>query len=171
MTLRIPPLTLIAAMDKNRVIGRDGQLPWSLPDDLKHFKTRTMGKTMVMGRRTWESIGARPLKGRRNVVLSRDSSFQAPGAELFSSLVSVLKEFQTEPELLIIGGATLYQATIHLATTLELTLVDARLQGTTYFPSSMGGTWEELSRIHHPKDERHAFSFDFVTFRRADVVS
>ena len=152
---------MIAAIDEARAIGRAGELPWRLPDDLKHFKALTLEKTVLMGRKTFESIG-RPLPQRRNIVLTRDSSFAADGVEVVHDLQDAL-----EDDLFVIGGGEIYALALPLATTLELTLVQTVIpDADAFFPAWDGADWLEVRREHHGKDERHAQAFDFVTLKR-----
>ncbi|MGQ0530627.1 MAG: dihydrofolate reductase [Panacagrimonas sp.] len=161
-------LSLIVAMDQNRLIGRRGALPWRLPNDLAHFKRQTLGKTILMGRRTWDSLG-RPLPGRDNWVVSRAPQFAPPGARVFASLDAALNA-QTDGELMVIGGAELYRQTLHLARRLYLTQVRVALEaeGSTdvYFPEFDTTVFRELHREDHPADARHAFPYRFLTLER-----
>lgn len=161
-------LTLIAAVARNGVIGRDGALPWRLPEDLKRFKRLTVGKTVLMGRKTWDSLG-RPLPERANWVLSRDPSFRPEGASVFAALDQALRAAQGR-ELVVIGGAELYRQTLPLATHLELTEVEAEVDGDTRFPDYDPAEWPVLAEEAHAADERHALAYRFVTrVRRAPV--
>ena len=156
-------ITLIAALNEARAIGRSGELPWRLPDDLKRFKALTLGKTVLMGRKTFESIG-RPLPQRRNLVLTRDSSFAATGVEVAHNLQDAL-----EDDLFIIGGGEIYALTLPIATTLELTLVQTVIpDADAFFPAWNSAAFLEVRREHHAADERHAHAFDFVTLKRLD---
>lgn len=157
-------LTLIAALAANRVIGRDGDLPWRLPDDLKRFKRLTVGKTVLMGRKTWDSLG-RPLPDRANWVLSREASFKPAGATVFASLDQALNAGQGR-ELVVIGGAELYRQTLPIATRLELTEVQAEVDGDTWFPEVDPAAWIETASEAHTADARHALPFRFVTLDR-----
>lgn len=159
-------LSLIVAMDRQRLIGRDGDLPWRLPNDLKHFKRHTLGKTVLMGRKTWVSLG-RPLPERENWVLTRDSQFSAPGARVFKDLESALAAHRGG-ELMVIGGAELYRQTLPKARRLYLTEVDATVDGDTYFPAIDRSQWRELSRESFAADERHAYAYAFVDLERID---
>ncbi|MFO1424645.1 MAG: type 3 dihydrofolate reductase [Candidatus Competibacteraceae bacterium] len=160
-----PRLALIAALARNRVIGRDNRLPWRLPADLRFFKRTTMGKPLLMGRRTWESIG-RPLPGRRMIVLSRDPDYQAPGCTVARSLEEALNLAGAVPEVMVIGGATLYPQTLSLADRLYLTRVEADVPGDTWFPEWNEGdwwlVWEEVS----PADEDHPWPYRFQQWER-----
>jgi|TARA_R110000851_G_scaffold117023_1_gene243530 dihydrofolate reductase len=158
------PLYLIAALGRNRVIGVSGDLPWRLPDDLKRFKALTLGQTLLMGRKTWTSLG-RPLPGRDNRVLSRAPRFAAEGARVFDRLDAALACPQGEA-VWVIGGGELYAALLPRATRLYLTEVDAAPEGDTWFPALDPAQWQEVARTHHAADERHAAAFDFVDYVR-----
>lgn len=157
-------ITLIAAMDDNRLIGSAGQLPWRLPDDLKRFKALTLDKTVLMGRKTWDSLG-RPLPQRDNRVLTRDRSFTAVGAQVFHDLDKALHAPMGR-ELMVIGGADLYRQLLPQATCLQLTHVHTVLEGDAWFPVFDRSVWSEVSREDRAADERHAHDFSFVTYRR-----
>ena len=157
-------LALVVAVAENGVIGRDGGLPWRLPEDLKHFRRLTLGNTVLMGRKTFESLG-KPLEGRANWVLTRDPAFVPAGALVFRDLDAALAA-QPQGELLVIGGADLYQQTLPLASRLELTRVHARVEGDTYFPDYDAAQWHETARVDHAADERHAHAYSFITLAR-----
>ncbi len=159
-----PPLTLVVAVAENGVIGSNGALPWKLPEDLKHFRRLTLGKTVLMGRKTFESLG-KPLEGRANWVLTRDPAFAPSGARVFRTLDEALAE-PPQGRLMVIGGADLYRQTLPLAQRLELTRVHARLEGDTFFPDYGAAQWHELSRVDHAADERHAHAYSFITLER-----
>jgi len=162
-----PPGTLlscIVAMDEGRLIGRGGDLPWRLPEDLKHFKRLTLGKTVLMGRRTWDSLG-RPLPGRDNWVLSRDPAFRPEGCRVFADLQQALAA-HAGGELMVIGGAEVYRQALPLARRIHLTLVHARLEGDTWFPP-LDGQWHERAREDHAADARHPYAYSFVMLERA----
>jgi dihydrofolate reductase len=163
-----PRIELVVAMDRARAIGRGNALPWSLPDDLKHFKALTLGKPLLMGRRTAESLG-RALPGRLNLVLTRSGRvpFEAmrvvDGAD---SALALAAEAGAEA-LMVIGGGELYAQLLPQAQRLHLTEVDTEVEGAdTWFPDFDRGEWVERSRQHHAADARHAFGFDFVTLER-----
>ena len=160
----IPRVTLVVAVADNGVIGRAGDLPWRLPDDLKRFKQTTLGKPVLMGRKTWDSIG-RPLPGRRNIILSTRPGFTAAGADVFPSLDAALDACAGEPEVMVIGGAEIYRVALPLATRIHLTRVHATPEGDTFLELPLDG-WRELSREDHPADDRHAHAFSFVTLER-----
>lgn len=159
-------ISMIAAMDKNHVIGADNDMPWHLPDDLKFFKAKTLGKTVVMGRKTFESIGCRPLPKRRNLVVSRNADYQALGAEVFTSVEAALQTCQSEVEVVIMGGGQLYQKMLPQADKLYVTLIDAEVSGDTFFPKWSDAEWSEEERLSHPIDDKHAYAFDFVTLAK-----
>lgn len=156
-------IALVVAMDKNRAIGRAGALPWHLPDDLKHFKALTLGKTVLMGRKTFQSIG-RPLPKRRNVALTKDPNFRSEGVEVVHSLDDALL---LDEEIMVIGGGEVYALFLPLATHLHLTLVDTAIpDADTFFPEWNPAQWRETHREFHPADERHLFAFSFVDLER-----
>ena len=156
--------SLIVAISQNRVIGRDNALPWHLPDDLKYFRRVTKGNPVVMGRKTYESIG-RPLPLRQNIVVSRDPTYRAEGCEVVHSLQAALEVAQLDKEVFIIGGAELYRQSLGLVDRVYLTEVHAELEGDTFFPE-LGPEWKEISREHHPADADHPFAFDWVVLER-----
>ena len=158
-------VSIIVAADDHGGIGRDGGLPWHLPADLKRFKALTMGKPIVMGRKTWDSIG-RPLPGRRSLVVSRQPGFTAPGAEVFGSLEAALAAAAGAPETCVIGGAEIYAQALPRAGIIHLTRVHASAGADTFFPVLDPADWEEIARDDHPADERHACGYSFLTLRR-----
>ena len=158
-------LTIIAALADNGVIGRAGALPWHLPDDLRRFKSLTMGRPMLMGRRTFESVG-RALPGRRNLVLTRGSNPLPVGVEGVATLALALQKCAADSELCVIGGAEVYRQTLPLAARLELTRVHATLDGDVTFPDFDPTQWRELSRVEHAADDRHAWAMTFLTLGR-----
>jgi dihydrofolate reductase len=160
-----PRLTLIVARARNGVIGRDGRLPWRLPEDLAFFKRTTMGHPIVMGRRTWESIG-RPLPGRRNIVVSRQAGFAVAGAEVAASLAEALRLCEGGGEVFVIGGAQLYAEALPRADRLIVTEVDADFEGDTHWPAPDPAHWRESAREHLPPADERRFAIDFVTYLR-----
>ena len=144
----IPQLSVIAAIAHNRVIGRENALPWHLPEDLKHFKALTMGHPIVMGRKTYESLG-RLLPGRTTVIVSRNRDYAVPGALVVASLQEALAACRHEQEIFIIGGAELYKEALTLADRLYLTEIDADFEGDAYFPDFASNRWREVSRQPH----------------------
>src|SRR5688572_4076767 len=147
---RAATLSLVVAMDEGRVIGRGGTLPWRLPNDLKHFKQTTLGRTVLMGRRTWDSLHVQPLPGRDNWVLSRDPEFRPAGARVFATLADALAA-HGQGELMVIGGADLYRQVLPRADRIYLTQVHGRIaDGDAWFPELDPGAWEERARSDHP---------------------
>lgn len=163
-------LAMVVAMDRNRLIGTGGTLPWRLPDDMQWFVQQTMDKPVIMGRKTYESIPVkfRPLKGRHNIVLTRDRGYEAPGATVVHSLEAALAAAGDVEEIIIGGGANLYTQLLPQTTRLYLTLVEAELAGDTYFPEIEWSTWRETFRRHHPADERHQFAFTWLILERRE---
>lgn len=153
-------LSLIAALTKNYVIGAQNQLPWHLPADLKHFKNLTTAKTIVMGRKTYESIG-KALPNRTNIVITRNLTYAAADAIVAHSLADVIETFQHETELIIIGGAELFAQALPLVQHMYLTLIMTELQGDTYFPHWDAQQWRELSRVDYAADAQHAYAYSF----------
>ena len=160
-------LALIAALDRNRLIGRDNALPWHLPADLQHFKRLTLGKPVLMGRRTWESLG-RPLPGRRHIVLSRDPAFRAEGATVVGSLDAALEAAGDAAEAMVIGGAAFYATMLPRARRLYLTEVDGEFDGDAWFPALDPAQWREVARECHAADAKNAHGYCFVTLERSD---
>jgi dihydrofolate reductase len=161
-----PPLiSLIVAMAQNGVIGRDNALPWRLPADLKRFKEFTLGKPILMGRKTFEAIG-RPLPGRANLVLTRDRDWRTPGVIPVHSVEEALLQTRTCEELVAIGGAEIYRLLLPLARRIYLTHVQADIPGDTYFPAFDPAQWDDIEFRSLPADERHAYPVTFVTLER-----
>ena len=161
-----PPIALVVALADNHIIGSGGGLPWHLPDDLRHFRAITWGKPLLMGRRTFESIG-RALPGRRNLVLTRASAAPPPEVEYVRDLESALERTRDAAELCVIGGGQLYALALPRATRLYVTRVHAQIEGDVYFPAFDWSAWRELRRQEHPADERHAYAMSFVELERA----
>ncbi len=159
-------VSIIVAMSENRIIGIKNQLPWQLPADMKWFREQTMGKTIIMGRKTYDSIG-RPLPKRRNIVVSRDINLEIEGCEVVNSGEAALALCQKEKEVMIIGGASFYQQMLDRADRLYLTQVHTSLEGDAYFPEIDSRQWNEKKRIDHQKDEANAFDYSFIILDRA----
>ena len=158
-------IVLVAALDRNRAIGRAGAMPWHLPDDLKRFKALTLGKPVLMGRKTALAIG-RPLPGRLNLVLTRAETAPFPGQTVVHSLDDAVAH-ANRAALCVIGGGEVYALALPHATRLHLTEIDtAASDADTFFPAFDPGEWCEVARVHHPADARHAFTFDFVDYER-----
>jgi len=161
----VTSLVLVAALDRAGAIGRCNDLPWRLPDDLKHFKALTLGKPVLMGRRTAESLG-RALPGRRNLVLTRSGQVPFDGMEPVGSLAQAQADCSAD-ELMVIGGGEIYALALPLASRLHLTHVDTTVEGAdAWFPALDAAAWESVSREAHGADARHAFGFEFVQYRR-----
>lgn len=158
-------LSMIAAMSEHRVIGRAGGMPWHLPADLAWFKRHTLGKPVVMGRKTWDTIG-RALPGRRNVVISRDTGFQPVGAERVVSPEAAMETVSEAPEIMVIGGAQVYAHFLPVAYRLYLTLIHADLPGDTFFPDYTRYHWRELERSERPADASNPYSCSFMILAR-----
>lgn len=158
-------ISLVVAMTRNAVIGRDNALPWRLPEDLKHFKATTLGKPVLMGRRTFESIG-KPLPGRANLVLTRATGWRADGVTVVHSLDEALEKVRDAEEVAGIGGADVFRLLLPLATRIYLTWVEAEITGDTVFPPLDMSQWREVSSRRFQADERNAYDMTFVTLER-----
>jgi len=159
---QLQPLALVVAMAPDRVIGRDGGLPWHFSEDLRHFRSVTTGHAIIMGRKTWDSIG-RPLPGRRNIVVTRQEGLAIDGCEVVHSLEAALAlAREHDPEPRIIGGSTLYQQALPLATRLYVTEVACSVAGDTFFPAIDKGEWRESERRHGDSEELVFVTMDRV---------
>ncbi|NCS66535.1 MAG: diacylglycerol kinase [Hydrogenophilales bacterium CG03_land_8_20_14_0_80_62_28] len=158
-----PRLSLIVAMARNRVIGIDNTLPWHLPEDLKHFKALTMGHHLIMGRKTYESIG-RPLPGRTTVIVSRDPTYRAAGCLTAGSVAEAIALCQGDDEIFFVGGASLYGQALPFAQRLYLTEIQQDYAGDAYFPAFVRADWREASRTHHVSEG--GLGYDFVVYER-----
>ena len=158
-------ISLIAAMADERVIGYQGVMPWHLPADLAWFKQQTLSKPIVMGRKTWDSIG-RALPGRQNIVVSRSTSFSPSGAQCVESPQAAIAAVSAASEIMIIGGAQIYQHFLPQATRLYLTLIHATFTGDTFFPDYTQYEWREISRIEHAPDTKNPYPYTFLILER-----
>lgn len=158
-------LTLIAAAAENNTIGNDGDLPWHLPDDLAHFKRLTLGHTIIMGRKTWDTLPG-PLPKRRTIVLTKQDNFTPDGAETAHNLDEALALCEAEASADVVGGGGVYRLFLPIAHAIELTRVHAEFQGDATFPAIDAREWHLASEQHHPTDERHAQSFTFQRWER-----
>lgn len=158
----MPEIVIIAAVAKNRVIGKDNTLIWNIPEDMAHFKALTSGQTVIMGRKTWESLPPRfrPLPGRRNIVISRQADFAAPGAELAGSLEAALQLAAQAETAFIIGGEQIYRQAMDVADRLEITEVDLEPEGDAWFPAIDPNRWRVDQKAEYP-------GFAFNTYRRS----
>ena len=160
-------VSLIAAVAENGVIGRDGKLPWHLPDDFRWFKAQTLGKPVVMGRKTWESLG-RALPGRHNIVLTRQSGYAAPGTTVVHTAEAALGAAGDAEEVMVIGGGDVFEMFLPRATRVYLTRVDAVVEGDARFPELVEADWRLMSREHRRADARHRYDFEFCVYERVD---
>lgn len=160
-----PLVSQVVAMTTDRVIGRDNAMPWHLPDDLKRFKSLTMGKPMLMGRKTFAAIG-KPLPGRTSLVLTRDPGWQAQGGTAVHSVDEALQKVGQASELCIVGGAEIYALTLPITNVIHLTRIHASVPGDAKFPALDMSQWRETERVEHPADERHAYAMTFSTLER-----
>jgi dihydrofolate reductase len=163
----MPKLTIIVAVADNRVIGSGNQLPWRLPDDLKRFKALSLGKPIILGRKTYDSIG-RPLPGRLNIVVSRRGDLHIPGCTIVSSVTEAIAAAGNVDEIVIVGGADIYRQLLPRVQTIHLTRVHANVPGDVYFPELAPGEWREVATEYHPADERHAHAFTFSELQRVN---
>lgn len=163
-------VSLIAAVAQNKTIGKNNDLPWKLPDDMKFFMNTTKNHYVIMGRKNYDSLHEkfRPLPNRTNIVVTRQKDFSAPGCIVVNDLqkaLSIAKE-GSEQEAFVIGGAEIYKLALANADRLYLTEIDAAVDGDTFFPSFSTNEWREVSRTHHAADDKHKFAFDFVIYDR-----
>ncbi|HEY7905451.1 MAG TPA: dihydrofolate reductase [Wenzhouxiangella sp.] len=170
-----PSIHLVAAMTRDRVIGHQGAMPWHLPRDLKHFKEVTLGHPVVMGRKTFDSIVAslgKPLPGRLNVVISRHQPTVPEGVRVYSSLDEALSELAKTGEAIVdvIGGGQIYDLAMPMADRLYITLIDAEIEGDTWFPAIDESQWQVCDTDTHPADEANAYAMTFVTFDRVKAL-
>lgn len=157
---------LVVAKSDNNVIGHDNQLIWHLPNDLKHFKEITTGHPIIMGRKTFESIG-RPLPNRTNIIITRNRNYSIENAKVVHSLNEALElAKEIDENIFIIGGGKIYEQAIDFADILEVTEVHENFEGDTYFPEIDLNVWKEISRIKHHKDEKNKFDYSFVRYER-----
>jgi dihydrofolate reductase len=160
-----PKLCLVSAMDKNRLIGKDNALPWHLPADLAFFKLSTMGKPIIMGRKTFNSIG-KALPGRQNIVVTNNPDFSATGCDIASSIEAALELSTPAEEVMLIGGASLYRQTIDYADVIYLTLIDHAFSGDTWFPEINLDQWEMEIRQNFEADKTNIYPYSFIKLVR-----
>jgi dihydrofolate reductase len=159
-------VSMIAAMAEDRVIGLDNKMPWHLPADLQFFKRVTLGKPVIMGRKTYQSIG-RPLPGRTNIVLSRDKDLQIEGVTCVQTTEQALALVKNEPEVMVIGGATIYEQFLQQTNRLYLTFIELKVAGDTQFPDYRAvADWQEVEREAHLADEKNSYNYQFVILER-----
>ena len=159
-------ITIIAAIGKNNELGKDNQLLWHLPEDLKYFKKMTLEHPIIMGRKTYESLG-KPLPNRTNIVVSRKEDWFEEGILIVPSIKDAIKHAKKiNEQIFIIGGGNIYEQTIDLADCLKITQVDFQTKADAFFPKIDENIWQKTDEIHHPKDEKHAYDFSFQTWER-----
>jgi dihydrofolate reductase len=168
VTASHPRISLIAAMAKNRVIGADNRIPWRLPDEQQLFKRLTLGHHIIMGRKTYESIG-RLLPGRTTVIVTRKPDYIVAGAIIAHSLKDALNAAARDDDVFVIGGAELFAEALPLASRLHLTVVDAEPGGDTFMPDIDFSQWREVSHEHHPSDERHVLAYTYYFYERMNA--
>jgi len=161
--MKMAKISIIVAMAKNRVIGKENDMPWHLPADLQHFRKMTSGKPIIMGRKTYESIG-RPLPKRHNIIVSRNADYRVDGCDVVSSLDEAVKIAGDVDELFIIGGGFLYNQTIDQADKLYLTFIDLEVDGDTLFPKYEHLKLTKSASEHHQKDEKNPYNYEFTEF-------
>lgn len=164
----IMKISLVVAKSKNHVIGKNNQLPWHLPADLQHFKKITMGKPILMGRKTAESIG-KPLPGRRNIVITRNKRHKMQGFEIYHSIETALQALETETEIMIIGGANLYAQLLSRADDIYLTIIDAEFEGDTFFPAVDFSQWKLISDEKYLPDEKNKYGYCFLHYEKEKI--
>lgn len=162
-------IAAIVAISENAVMGKNNQLPWHLPADLQHFKKITMGKPILMGRKTFDSIG-RVLPGRCNVIVTRDEAFQAPGCVVATSIDTALASVSYCDEIFVIGGAALFQQMLPMVDRLYLTIIHHEFDGDTFFPEINLAEWQETEREDHLPDEVNRYSYSFITLEKKHLV-
>ena len=158
-------ISAIVALSENRAIGKNNQLPWHLPADLKHFKQITMGKAILMGRKTYQSIG-RALPGRTNIILTSDKNFQAENCVIIHSIEQALQI--TQDELCVIGGAEIYQQMLPYIQRIYMTVVHHVVDGDTYFPELNPAEWKEIEKTDHEADEKNNYAYRFLLLERSE---
>jgi dihydrofolate reductase len=161
-------IALVVAVSQNGVIGRDGGLPWHIASDLKRFKAITLGKPIIMGRKTWDSLPRRPLPGRENIVVTRRTDFEAPGAHVVSDVAAAIQLAETfgAEEIAVIGGGEIYHQTFPIAQRIYFTQVDLTVDGDTYFPQIDPAIWQEVAQEVHPRGPNDSAGFTLRTFDR-----
>lgn len=166
--MKEPVIALIVAVAENGVIGRDGALPWRIPEDMKWFRERTAGRPLVMGRKTWESFPKRPLPGRTNIVITRDANYRADGAVVRTTLKAALDVAYAEhpEEIMVIGGAEIYRVALPLAGRIYLTSVHGEIAGDTHFPALDRADWDETIVGVYPSSETRPIGYSFIILDR-----
>ncbi|MCC3357084.1 dihydrofolate reductase [Bacillus sp. REN16] len=159
-------ISLLLAMDKNQLIGKDNDLPWRLPADLAYFKRVTMGHAIIMGRKTYDSIG-RPLPGRENIIVTRDTSYKAEGCKVIHSIDEIVKlREETDQELFVIGGAEIFKMILPYSDRLYITEIEEEFEGDTYFPAFNKNEWKVISKEKGIKDEKNPYDYTFIVYEK-----
>jgi len=161
--MKTPTISIIVAMAKNRVIGKENDMPWHLPADLQHFRQKTLDKPVIMGRKTYESIG-RPLPKRHNIIISRNSDYKVESCDVVGSLDEAISVAGDVDELFIIGGGFLYEQTVDQADKFYLTFIDLAVDGDTFFPEYDHLSLRQIAIEHHQKDEKNPYDYTFTEF-------
>ena len=163
---------MIVAVSQNQVIWKNNKLAWNLPDDMSYFSNMTQGHSVIMGRKNWESIPKkyRPLPNRKNIVVTRNNNFRGKGAVVVNSIEKAIEESRVseDEEIFIIGGGEIYKLGFDYVDKVYITEIYANINGNTYFPKWNKSNWLEISRISHPKDEKHEFDFDYVIYKKSE---
>lgn len=162
-------ISIIAAIGENNALGKDNEMLWHLPDDFKRFKKVTTGHHVIMGRKTFESLGKKALPKRTNIIITSQQSYEASCIVLADSLKTALKIAKTDPNPYIIGGGMIYKEAVKIADRLDITHVHHTFEADTFFPKIDPKEWREVSRTFHPKDDKHAYDFSFVIYERIGV--
>ena len=165
MNQKHPIISFVVAIDKHRVMGCDNQLPWQMPADLQHFRQLTLNKPIIMGRKTYESIG-RPLPLRRNIILTHDKHFIAEGCEIFHRPEDILNALSNEPEIMVIGGASLFELWLPSADCLHITYIDGEFKGDVFFPEWDRKLWQEVFHETHAADVKNPYDYIFTEWKR-----
>lgn len=160
-------LTIIAAIAENNALGKDNQLIWHLPADLKRFKKVTQGHAVIMGRKTFESLG-KPLPNRTNIIITKQKAYKKAGCIVVNSLEEALQCAKDDNNPFILGGAQIYRQALDFADVLDLTIVHHVFEADAYFPEIDKNTWTEVSREHHPKDEQNPYDYSFVIYKKSE---
>lgn len=160
-------ISLLFAMDKNRVIGKDNDLPWRLPNDLKFFKELTIGNNVIMGRKTYDSMNG-PLKNRENIIVTRDKNYEVAGCKIIHSIDDILSINEKEPtkEWFVIGGEEIFKQILPYADKIYMTYIDHSFEGDTYFPEWDESEWEEISKTKGKKDDKNPYDYYFIEYER-----
>ncbi|MDP3470062.1 MAG: dihydrofolate reductase [Daejeonella sp.] len=159
-------INLIVAIDEKNGIGKNNLLPWHLPADLKHFKTITTGHPIIMGRKTFDSIG-KALPNRRNIVISRQSGLKIPGVEICSSLNNAIELCKDEKDVFVIGGAQIFEQALPVSDVIYLTIIHEDFDADVFFPEINMAGWKEKEKIHHEPDEKNLYSYSFIKYKKA----